>query len=118
MWSIIIVYNNNTRYDPDKDDDEDENEVAVVNPKSDEQRTRLNAACNKVLLFNRYVPRLRWRDHNIFVFSLESEQFNTVLDAMFEFPAEPGQKIIAEGDDGDNFYVIENGVYDVYKVNF
>ena len=37
---------------------------------------------------------------------------------MFEFPAEPGQKIIAEGDDGDNFYVIENGVYDVYKVVF
>ena len=37
---------------------------------------------------------------------------------MFEFPAEPGQKIIAEGDDGDNFYVIENGVYDVYKVDF
>ena len=37
---------------------------------------------------------------------------------MFEFPAEPGQKIIAEGDDGDNFYVIENGVYDVYKVNY
>ena len=36
---------------------------------------------------------------------------------MFEFPAEPGQKIIAEGDDGDNFYVIENGVYDVYKVD-
>ena len=56
-------------------------------------------------------------NHNIF-FSLESEQFNTVLDAMFEFPAEPGQKIIAEGDDGDNFYVIENGVYDVYKVNY
>ena len=54
----------------------------------------------------------------IIFFSLESEQFNTVLDAMFEFPAEPGQKIIAEGDDGDNFYVIENGVYDVYKVNF
>ena len=52
----------------------------------------------------------------IIFFSLESEQFNTVLDAMFEFPAEPGQKIIAEGDDGDNFYVIENGVYDVYKV--
>ena len=37
---------------------------------------------------------------------------------MFEFPAEPGQKIIAEGDDGDNFYVIENGVYDVYKVSY
>ena len=57
-----------TRYDPDKDDDEDENEVAVVNPKSDEQRTRLNAACNKVLLFNRYVPCLRWRNYNIYFF--------------------------------------------------
>ena len=59
-----------TRYDPDKDDDEDENEVAVVNPKSDEQRTRLNAACNKVLLFNRYVPCLRWRNYNIYFFSV------------------------------------------------
>merc|ERR1712110_494429 len=83
----------------DDDDEDDENEPAIINPKTDEQRTRLNTACNKVLLFNR----------------LETEQFNTVLDAMFEFPAEPGQKIIAEGDDGDNFYVIENGVYDVYK---
>lgn len=86
-------------YDPDKDDDDDENETKVINPKSDEQRTRLNAACNKVLLFNR----------------LETEQFNTVLDAMFEYPVEPNQKVITEGDDGDNFYVIENGVYDVIK---
>ena len=52
---IPYIHGNVPRYDPDKDDDEDENEVAVVNPKSDEQRTRLNAACNKVLLFNRYV---------------------------------------------------------------
>merc|ERR1719454_2465657 len=86
-------------YDPDKDDDDDDCVQNVINPKTDQQRTRLNAACNKVLLFNR----------------LETEQFNTVLDAMFEYPVEPGQKIIAEGDDGDNFYVIENGVYDVYK---
>merc|ERR1711970_536952 len=86
-------------YDPDKDDEDDESEPAIINPKSDEQRTRLNAACNKVLLFNR----------------LETEQFNTVLDAMFEYPVEPNQKVIAEGDDGDNFYVIENGVYDVIK---
>merc|ERR1711935_1090267 len=85
-------------FDPDKDDD-DENETNIINPKSDEQRTRLNAACNKVLLFNR----------------LETEQFNTVLDAMFEYPVEPNQKVIAEGDDGDNFYVLENCVYDVIK---
>ena len=50
-------------------------------------------------------------------FRLETEQFNTVLDAMFEYPVEPNQKVITEGDDGDNFYVIENGVYDVIKVS-
>ena len=49
---------------------------------------------------------------------LETEQFNTVLDAMFEYPVEPNQKVIIEGDDGDNFYVIENGVYDVLKVEY
>ena len=37
---------------------------------------------------------------------------------MFEYPVEPNQKVITEGDDGDNFYVIENGVYDVIKVSF
>ena len=37
---------------------------------------------------------------------------------MFEYPVEPNQKVITEGDDGDNFYVIENGVYDVIKVKF
>jgi len=84
-------------YDPDAEDEDCEQDI--IKPKSDEQRTRLNAACNKVLLFNR----------------LETEQFNTVLDAMFECPIEAGQKVITEGDDGDNFYVIENGNYDVYK---
>ena len=37
---------------------------------------------------------------------------------MFEYPVEPNQKVIIEGDDGDNFYVIENGVYDVLKVEY
>lgn len=36
-----------------------------------------------------------------------------VLDAMFEKRAEPGEYVIRQGDDGDNFYVIENGVFDV-----
>ena len=54
----------------------------------------------------------------IWFFRLETEQFNTVLDAMFEYPVEPNQKVIIEGDDGDNFYVIENGVYDVLKVEY
>jgi len=87
-------------YDPDKDDDDEEGEEKIIHPKSDDQRTRLIAACNKVLLFNR----------------LDPDQFNQVLDAMFEYPVDPEHHVIDEGDDGDNFYVIESGLYDVYKI--
>ena len=39
--------------------------------------------------------------------SLESEQLNEVLDAMFERKVTPNEYIIKQGDDGDNFYVVE-----------
>jgi len=35
-------------------------------------------------------------------------QMNQVLDAMFERKVQPGDYIIRQGDDGDNFYVIES----------
>lgn len=35
---------------------------------------------------------------------------NQVLDAMFERRVSPGENIIRQGDDGDNFYVIESYV--------
>lgn len=35
------------------------------------------------------------------------EQMADVLDAMFEKTVQPGEYIIRQGDDGDNFYVIE-----------
>ncbi len=35
------------------------------------------------------------------------EQLSKVLDAMFERAAQPGDHIIDQGDDGDNFYVID-----------
>lgn len=37
-------------------------------------------------------------------------QMNQVLDAMFERKVQPGDFIIRQGDDGDNFYVIESWV--------
>ncbi|XP_053172626.1 protein kinase, cAMP-dependent, regulatory, type II, alpha, B isoform X4 [Scomber japonicus] len=40
-------------------------------------------------------------------------QFSEVLDAMFEVLVKPLEHIIDQGEDGDNFYVIENGVYDI-----
>ncbi|KAH8371015.1 hypothetical protein KR093_005933 [Drosophila rubida] len=83
-------------YDPEADDD-DEGATAVF-PKTDEQRARLIESVKNVLLFR----------------SLEKEQMNQVLDAMFERKVQPGDFIIRQGDDGDNFYVIESGIYKVY----
>uniref|UniRef100_A0A1I8PGF8 cAMP-dependent protein kinase type II regulatory subunit n=1 Tax=Stomoxys calcitrans TaxID=35570 RepID=A0A1I8PGF8_STOCA len=83
-------------YDPENDADDDEGATAVF-PKSDEQRARLIESVKNVLLFR----------------SLEKEQMNQVLDAMFERRVLPGENIIRQGDDGDNFYVIESGVYKV-----
>ncbi|CAG5116022.1 unnamed protein product, partial [Candidula unifasciata] len=63
----------------------------VIHPKSDDQRKRLNDAIKNILLFR----------------SLDDEQMQEVLDAMFEKEVHPGDVIIQQGDDGDNFYVID-----------
>ncbi|KAK6321056.1 hypothetical protein J4Q44_G00080320 [Coregonus suidteri] len=83
-------------YNPD-DDEDDDFEPRVVHPKSDEQRHRLQDACRDILLFK----------------TLDQEQFSEVLDGMFEVLVKPQEHIIDQGDDGDNFYVIERGVYDI-----
>ncbi|XP_061788432.2 cAMP-dependent protein kinase type II-alpha regulatory subunit-like isoform X2 [Nerophis lumbriciformis] len=83
-------------YDPD-DDEEGDSEPRVVHPKTDEQRRRLQEACRDILLFK----------------TLEQEQFFEVLDAMFEVQVKAQDHIIDQGDDGDNFYVIEKGEYDI-----
>ncbi|KAM4740610.1 protein kinase, cAMP-dependent, regulatory, type II, alpha, B isoform 1-T2 [Anableps anableps] len=84
-------------YDPDNDAD-DNTETQVVHPKTEEQRQRLQDACKDILLFK----------------TLEKEQFSEVLDAMFEVVVKPQDHIIDQGDDGDNFYVIDKGVYDIF----
>lgn len=79
------------------DDDDEVEEPRVVHPKTDEQRCRLQDACKDILLFK----------------TLEQEQFSEVLDAMFELRVQPQEHVIDQGDDGDNFYVIERGIYDI-----
>uniref|UniRef100_A0A7M5V758 Cyclic nucleotide-binding domain-containing protein n=1 Tax=Clytia hemisphaerica TaxID=252671 RepID=A0A7M5V758_9CNID len=83
-------------YNPDESDDEDEK--LVVHPKSDVQRKRLNEAVGNILLFK----------------NLDNEQLNNVLDAMFERKTTADEHIIDQGDDGDNFYVIDRGIFDIY----
>lgn len=75
-------------YDPEEDEDDG---AKVVFPKSDEQRQRLAESVRNILLFR----------------SLDKEQMQDVLDAMFERKVTEGELVIKQGDDGDNFYVIE-----------
>ncbi|KER33309.1 cyclic nucleotide-binding domain protein [Opisthorchis viverrini] len=82
-------------YDPEKDDGS--TTVKVVHPKTEEQRQRLNQATKDILLFR----------------CLDDDQMQDVIDAMFERRVKAGEKVITLGEDGDNFYVIEKGVYDI-----
>nr|XP_013804124.1 PREDICTED: cAMP-dependent protein kinase type II-alpha regulatory subunit [Apteryx mantelli mantelli] len=80
------------------DEEEEDTEPRVVHPKTDEQRCRLQEACKDILLFK----------------NLDQEQLSQVLDAMFERKVKPQEHVIDQGDDGDNFYVIERGLYDIF----
>lgn len=83
-------------YDPEAEDDSEEQ--SVIYPKTDLQRRTLKEAVKEILLFR----------------SLEFEQLNEVLDAMFEYKVNTGDYIIRQGDDGDNFYVVESGLYNIF----
>ncbi|XP_053319179.1 cAMP-dependent protein kinase type II-beta regulatory subunit [Spea bombifrons] len=83
-------------YNPDEEDDD--TDIRVIHPKTDDQRNRLQEACKDILIFK----------------SLDQEQMSQVLDAMFEKLVKCGEHIIDQGDDGDNFYVIDRGTYDIY----
>lgn len=84
------------RYDPDADDADDDERI--VHPKTDAQRQSLSNAISKILIFA----------------NLDQDQMNQVLDAMFESKVTAGTHVIDEGDDGDNFYVIESGDFDIF----
>ncbi|CAF2049276.1 unnamed protein product [Rotaria magnacalcarata] len=85
------------RYNPEDDNDSD-GEQSHVYQKSHEQRQRLkDAVC-----------------HNLLFRTLEAKQIDQVLNAMWEKTVQQDEVIIRQGDDGDNFYVIDNGNYDIY----
>ena len=87
-------------FDPEKEDDP--NQERIVYPKTPEQRARLNLAVQNILLFR----------------CLDEEQMVDVIDAMFERRVALSEKVIVQGEDGDNFYVIESGLYDIIvKIN-
>lgn len=50
---------------------------------------------------------------NILFLHLEPDELRDVLDAMFLVKASAGDTVITQGDEGDNFYVIEKGTIEV-----
>eukprot|EP01117_Protostelium_nocturnum_P011136 TRINITY_DN4047_c0_g1_i1.p1 TRINITY_DN4047_c0_g1~~TRINITY_DN4047_c0_g1_i1.p1 ORF type:complete len:382 (-),score=68.63 TRINITY_DN4047_c0_g1_i1:209-1354(-) len=69
-----------------------------VIPKTSEQRDRLEASLTQNIMFNR----------------LDEEELRDVFDAMFEVSHSAGTTIINQGDEGDNFYVIDEGECEIF----
>ncbi|CAH8488279.1 unnamed protein product [Heterobilharzia americana] len=70
---------------------------SIVYPKSVAQKLRLKSVVKPIFIFR----------------SLDENQLRRVIDAMKETPVTKGQVIIHQGDDGDYFYIIESGNYDI-----
>jgi cAMP-dependent protein kinase regulator len=83
----------------------DENEAAnyekVVIPKDEDVRRALETAMCKNILFSH----------------LDVDEQKEIFDAMFPVEKSPGETIIQQGEEGDNFYVIDSGSVDVYVNN-
>lgn len=82
-------------YNPEEDDSAADEKI--IHPKTDAQRVQLSEAVKPVLLFR----------------NLDSNQLTDVLDAIFEKNVEENEVVIQQGEDGDNFYVVGSGVYNI-----
>ena len=81
-----------------KPSEDGDNSARVVIPKSDEARMRIASAISNNLLFR----------------NLEDDQRREVVDAMFEKRVTKGTAVIKQGEEGDNFYVVDTGNFDVF----
>ena len=73
--------------------------AVAFHPKTQQELACLREASANILFFHKCEP----------------EQLEVLHNAMFERQVTPGEIIIREGDDGDNFYVIESGEYQILK---
>lgn len=74
--------------------------VPTVYAKSGEQTARIRGVLERCFLFN----------------TLDEGDVAILIGAMVEVRAEPGQRLIREGEDGDAMFLIEQGVFDCLKV--
>jgi len=70
-----------------------------VYPKSDDALERIKQSVDGVFLFQ----------------GLEKQEMQLLIDAMFEKKCRAEDEVVVEGDSGDYFYVVESGLYEVWK---
>jgi cAMP-dependent protein kinase regulator len=70
-----------------------------VYPKTSEQKDRIKAVLRRSFLFQ----------------SLEEKEMTIVIDAMSEVAVGPKTQLIAQGDNGDFLFVVEQGILDIWK---
>ncbi len=81
-------------YDPTK-----ENDIEIISyPKTVQQLKSLEKSVKNILIFK----------------SVDQKQRKVVLDSFFKRDVVTEEMIIRQGDEGDNFYVIESGRYDIF----
>lgn len=54
---------------------------------------------------------------NVLFSHLDENERSDIFDAMFPFNCLPGEAIIQQGDEGDNFYVLDMGEVEVRLIN-
>ena len=72
--------------------------VKKVHPKSPEARRRLLGAVSNNILFSH----------------LDESQMDEVVDAFFGVEKGAGDKVIVQGEEGDNFYIVDSGELDIF----
>ena len=55
--------------------------------------------------------------NNVLFSHLDENERSDIFDAMFPVSAIPGEVIIQQGDEGDNFYIIDSGEVEVLNLH-
>eukprot|EP01147_Barroeca_monosierra_P009893 gene9893-2082_t len=114
-------------HDAMDDDDEDAAEDSKIHPRGRSRRAAISASVMTADDVEDYERKVVPKDastmmrlqqavaENILFQHLEKEELSEVLDAMFLVKKSAGETVIEQGDEGDNFYVVDEGELEVWK---
>ena len=85
------------KYPETHDDENDDKTELAIFPKSDSERENLGKILAGILIFR----------------CLNKHQISKVMDSLTNVLVHQGDVIIRQNDEGDNFYIIQSGIYDI-----